>query len=153
MKKLINIVLCSAVFALGIFVGLKVMVPASAAENNKTEIKPVFEVNENGQTYGDTMYCTKMEEFPDLIGAVSKDGTEGYVYFEDLYGNIPDSPEAAAKYMEDIIKQNEDGVYTKTVLVYESDGKTVVGEYEVSIDAGMFATASEYSASKKNIWD
>lgn len=159
MKKLFKIFSVISVFALGILVGA-VLINASSiliAEEqfyySNRQNKVEYSVNKNGQTYGSTMGCSRIEDFPDLIGATDKNGQEGYVYFEDLYGDLPTSPEEAVIYMEEMENANKRGINKKIIPLYDSDGKTVIGEYEIAYDAGMFSTLSEYNSSNKSIWD
>lgn len=143
MKKLINISLCVIVLILGVFVGVVVSVPTSADSanlNTQEHIKPVFLVNENGQTYGSSANCIAAEDFPDLILAVGQDGTEGYVYNSDMQGYTPSSPEDAVRYMNELMELNEQGINSFSIPLYESDGTTVIGEFLLSIDTGMFGT-------------
>lgn len=55
----------------------------------------VYQVNENGQTYGSSLYAVSLETEPDLILARGVDGTIGYVYYTDLYKEEPKNPEEA----------------------------------------------------------
>jgi len=140
----------------GIIIGTQIFINPTAEGNGLPfgeNIKPVFPVNENGQTYGSSMNSKSLDDFPDLIEAVSKDGAEGYVYYTDLYGDMPNSPEQAAKYMEDMRELNERGIFVKAVPVYKLDGKTVIGKYEISFDSRLFQTESDRKNSKEiDIW-
>lgn len=65
--------------------------------------KPVYELNEYGQTFGviaDVMRC----DYPDLIAVYGDNGNEGYVYETDWDGEQPSCPEEAAKMMEEAEK-------------------------------------------------
>lgn len=84
-----------------------------------------YKVNENGETYGKQIPGS--EEEPDLIACTATNGKDGYVKQTDMDkyggGNVK-SPEEAKEYMnscEDIIK----------IPVYKSDGKSVIGYFEL----------------------
>lgn len=79
----------------------------------------VFRVNEAGETYG----RGDLETIPDLVLAVGDDGTEGYVRDSELFPKLPDSPEERARFRDQV----------RTVPLYESDGKTVVGTFTLQI--------------------
>ena len=68
------------------------------------EGKPIYPVNENGQTYGMENPYIYVGQTPDLIAAVGIDGTEGYIYnsIQDQHGGHPppQNPEEALEYME-----------------------------------------------------
>ncbi len=149
MKKIIII----STLLIGVFVGSALLNTASAdvKSNTQESIHQVYEMNENGQTFGSAINCTRLEEYPELIQAADSKGTEGYVYFDDLYEYIPSSPEDAALYMEKLCELNEKGVLSKKIPLYKSDGKTIIGEYEVSIDLGSFRTVSD-SDENRDIW-
>ena len=87
--------------------------------------KPVYEVNENGQTIGFIPDGATEDEFPDLIPVIGDNGKAGYIYERELFGT-PSSPEEAMKIHEAI----ENGTYEpKSVNVYEADGKTVIDTF------------------------
>jgi hypothetical protein len=77
-------------------------------------------VNENGDTYG----AINERGEPDLVSAIASNGKLGYVYSKDLQGPEINNPEEALEYMESV-----EGT-TLMVPVYESDGETVIGEFE-----------------------
>ena len=99
--------------------------------------KPNYPTNKNGQTYGSTGNVM-VEDYPDLVGVIATNGKEGYVYKEDFVDEyIPQSPEEAVEYMEVLKKLNDQGIYFQVVPVYNSDGETLIGEFEISIDVGL----------------
>lgn len=69
--------------------------------------------------------CQKMRSasfYPDLIFAQGDDGkTEGYVYYDDLYGHPPNDPDERAAW-----SKARNGT---SVPLYDKDGKTVVGSF------------------------
>jgi len=78
--------------------------------------------NAAGHTYGSLLKATSPDTEPDLIQAVAADGTVGYVYAKDLRTPDPASPaEAAARPL----------AVSRSVLLYASDGKTVVGVFRL----------------------
>jgi len=112
-----------------------------------------FEINDNGQTFGSSILSeTEAAIHPDLILALGVDGTEGYVLKEDLFGTgpitRPNNPEEALIYMEQmdalIAEQSAraelEGIsyydmYLYYIPLYASDGRTVIGEFGVSMPA------------------
>jgi len=66
---------------------------------------------------------------PILIKANGVGGVEGYVRKSDLYNekNQPQNPEEAIVYMKEY-KQNK----VRVIPLYDSDGKTIIGTYEIS---------------------
>jgi hypothetical protein len=77
-------------------------------------------INDNGDTYGTPNEGGE----PDLISAIATNGKLGYVYSKDLQGPEINNPEEALEYMESVKGT------TLIVPVYESDGETVIGEFE-----------------------
>lgn len=77
-------------------------------ETNEVENDNIqYETNENGETYGLGCYEEELGELPDLIKAIGIDGIVGYVRQTDL---------------------NEDA---QTIPLYDKDGQTVLGEFEL----------------------
>ena len=105
----------------------------SSANNGDTvpypQIRQEFPVNENGQTYGEAANCFQPEEFPDLVGVHATNGKGGYAYYTDLYD------ESLPSTIEEAKKLNEQGIFKIYIPVYESDGKTVIGEFGISINS------------------
>jgi hypothetical protein len=77
-------------------------------------------VNESGQTYG----VANAKGTPDLVSVVASNGKLGYIDSRELEGPTPTSPSQALAWQngpqEDV-----------QLLVYESDGKTVIGHFPV----------------------
>ena len=128
MKKIIII----STLLIGVFVGSALLNTASAdvKSNTQESIHQVYEMNENGQTFGSAINCTRLEEYPELIQAADSKGTEGYVYFDDLYEYIPSSPEDAALYMEKLCELNEKGVLSK---ILDNKLSLLFGKYAYSL--------------------
>lgn len=80
-------------------------------------------VNANGDTYG----VENSHGSPDLISVVATNGRSGYAYADALSDpwGAPSSPEEALE------QQDAHRGETATIPVYESDGETVVGEFEL----------------------
>ena len=89
--------------------------------------KPEFQRNDSGQTYGSLADVPPGEE-PDLIEAYGDGGaTRGYVKWTDLEtGPEPTTPEEAIARQRKLEAQGD-----RTVPLYASDGKTVVGSHVV----------------------
>lgn len=90
-------------------------------------VKPVYEVNEYGQTFGiigNAMRC----DYPDLIAVYGDNYNMGYVYETEWDGEQPSCPEEAAKMMEEAKKN---GFPTRVINVYDSDGRTVIDTFTI----------------------
>ena len=148
MKKVNKILLSVGAFAIG-FCSVAVLgshLLVEAGDTTKLEnyssfadnlVKPNYPKNKNGQTYGSTGNVM-VEDYPDLVGVIATNGKEGYVYKEDFVDEyVPQSPEEAVEYMEVLKELNDQGIYFQVVPVYGSDGETVIGEFEISIDVGL----------------
>lgn len=111
-----------SVFIFGLAVGtFSLSILKGAADTNVNYTK-----NENGLSYGSSMYATSLEDEPDLIQAYGTNGKIGYVLKNDLYGKMPASPNEA---VEITIQNQKSG--NRTIPLYEKDGKTVIGEFEI----------------------
>lgn len=91
---------------------------ATIAYENRTSTE--LAVNANGDTYGTS--ATGLS--PDLVLVIATNGQRGYAYATDLAGPEINNPEEALGYMESMKGT------TLTVPVYESDGETVIGEFQ-----------------------
>lgn len=134
-KKLFLGILSVTMVAIGIVVGLYFTVDATA-ENLKVN----YELNEQGQTYGhvDPLLSPTVQEFPQLIAAIGIDGTEGYVYADDLHGDQPNNEKEAIEYMNqlnaEIEKANKSqSEYLRFIPLYSEDGKTIIGQFGISM--------------------
>lgn len=102
----------------------KAVTPAEIEVSKETESNnPDYSVNEQGETYSDAPYGTGTMQELDLVEAVGTNGVQGYVKSTDLEPTFS-SPEEAIAFQE----ANKDG---RSVPLYESDGKTVIGEFIV----------------------
>jgi hypothetical protein len=100
----------------------------------------IFPRNDDGQTYGSGYVENPANPYtPDLILAEGIDGAIGYVYQEDLrFGPFeqPETAEERALYNEQLLAlayeqlANEDE-YLWYIPLYESDGKTIIGQFGV----------------------
>ena len=89
--------------------------------------KPVYEVNESGQTFGIIANAMR-EDYPDLIAVYGDSGIMGYVYQTDWDGEMPSCPEEAVRMMEE---RERNGNPPRVIDVYESDGITVIDTFTV----------------------
>lgn len=78
-------------------------------------------VNAKGETFG----VQRGGKSPDLIAVVTTDGKQGYAYVEDLDGPMATSPADA------LAQQEANEGQSRSVLVYESNGETIIGEFTV----------------------
>lgn len=122
-KSIYFIAYLGAGVLLGTFLAIFSLMNVSA----KTSAASAYPQNEAGQTYGSDKLATSFEKEPDLIAAVGTDGTRGYVKATDLYGELPQTPEEA------VPKQKQrTSEASHRIPLYEKDGVTVVGEFEIS---------------------
>lgn len=93
----------------------------------------VVQTNENGEIFGSALLLEQINVSPDLILAIGTNGKTGYVKAADLnMSNIttPDQAVAFASYVESQIALQTQS--PPTIPLYESDGVTVIGEFELS---------------------
>jgi len=91
--------------------------------SQNSALTPLYQTNENGQTYGSALASSIIgNPQPDLISA-EKDGTSGYVKYEDLMGPRPKTPEEA-RAMQEMGKFEK-----REIPLYAADGKTVIGSF------------------------
>jgi hypothetical protein len=82
-----------------------------------------YKTNANGQTYGtDGGEPGGPLHQPDLMAVQATNGKLGYAYATQLNGPTPTSPSQALA---------DNNQATRTIPVYESDGKTQIGEFKV----------------------
>lgn len=117
MKKK-NITVLGAILILTI-IGIPTVLTLNA---NST---PNYPINEQGQTYGSDPLTIEPSQEPDLLEATGENGVEGYVKTSDLRPPVS-SPEEAI----DFQKITEATGY-RSIPLYESDGKTVIGEFRL----------------------
>jgi len=97
----------------------------ASAKTDQSESSPAisYEVNENGQTFGDFNQAEELGYFADLMLAEGEDGVVGYVYYNEFIGDQPKNPEEALKWQEENIGKDQ------IIPLYESDGITVIGQF------------------------
>lgn len=89
-----------------------------------------FDVNENGESYGDYFQAMEAGVDPDLIAAQGVDGTRGYVRASDLEEPMPESPDAALALQAE---RRASGYAGRYINLYASDGLTVIGSFFISM--------------------
>lgn len=82
--------------------------------------------NKSNETYGSILSAKTVDQIPDLISAVGVDGNDGYIKKEDVFA-MPSSPQEAVKMELERRELKED----KTIPLYDSEGKTVIGDYPI----------------------
>ncbi|MEK8199660.1 hypothetical protein [Lysinibacillus sp. FSL M8-0134] len=82
-----------------------------------------YEVNENNLTYGSNFYAKSIEDSPDLILAVGKNGVEGYVYSKDINLEL--------NTLGEVLAYINAGQPNNTVPVYAKDGITIIDTFEL----------------------
>lgn len=100
-----------------------------------------YAVNDSGQTYGSAMMANSLDERPDLMAAVGNNGVEGYIYTSALQEDLPKTPDEALEQqaLYETLSANWDGkeaIVVRTIPLYDSDGQTVIGEYDISFTPG-----------------
>jgi hypothetical protein len=110
---------------------------ADASQGATGESAPVEVLaNEYGQTYGPGF----ARPTPDLVLVGLRDGVTGYIYSKDMHSDEAKNPEEAVarmKKLRDLLAKakekdpSTDHVVIRTLPVYKSDGKTVVGTWEI----------------------
>jgi hypothetical protein len=104
----------------------------SAAPEEKTD----WPTNESGQTYGSSRLARSFSDRPDLIAAISQDGTHGYVRRDEL-DKADGAPGIAFKSPEDGVAWRNNRAaqiaagQVIAVPLYAQDGKTVIGSFRV----------------------
>lgn len=82
-----------------------------------------YEVNKNGLTYGSGFYAESLEDSPDLIQVIGKNGVEGYVYSKDINLEL--------NTLDEVVDYINSGQSDYIVPVYTEDGITIVDTFEV----------------------
>ena len=137
-RKLFSRALYPLLLCAGLFLSLAITASASGV---------VFPFNQSGQSYGSSMDSDgDTIVHPDLIAAIGIGHIEGYVLKTDLEGTgplaRPQTPEEAIIYMELLDELIADAKargdeYLYYIPLYEPDGKTVIGEFGISIPTSM----------------
>lgn len=82
-----------------------------------------YEVNENGLTYGSDFYAESLEDSPDLVRVIGKNGVEGYVYSKDINLEL--------NTLDDVLDYINSGQPEFTVPVYAEDGIEILDNFEI----------------------
>lgn len=98
----------------------------TVSSTRSVSVNAAYGINEGGQTYGTVTATTPEALYPDLVGAVGLDGTEGYVLASELRQEKPKSSEEAAALMTD-----PEYIQGRIIDLYAADGKTVIGKFRV----------------------
>lgn len=91
-----------------------------------------FARNAAGQTFGEAPNGMAPEDWPDLVHVRASNGRTGYVektVLNELTGADVSTPEEAVAWMKKMDAATWD---SKTIPVYESDGRSKIGEFEIS---------------------
>ena len=78
--------------------------------------------NASGQTYG----TQNQHGIPDLVAVTATNHLSGYVYADELFSPPPQTPSQA------VAEDNAPPSPPRTLTVYQSDGKTPIGEFVAS---------------------
>lgn len=127
--RVLRVTLLASTLALGAGLGVGVSALTSGASTGVTAPSNPgnFPTNANGQTYGSSSNVS-LENEPDLIYAIATNGAVGYISRSQLWaadGTNVQSPAQAANYMASATSP-------RFIPVYESDGSTIVGQFEIS---------------------
>ncbi len=87
-----------------------------------------YDKNKSNLTYGSMELAPTVEEAPDLIAVVGKNGKEGYVYKGDLFEEAPRTVEEALEQQNAALRLNT----VQEIPVYEKDGVTMIDIFEIS---------------------
>ena len=79
-------------------------------------------VNASGQTYG----TQNQHGIPDLVAVIATNHLAGYVYADQLFTPPPQTPSQA------VAENTAPPSPPRTLTVYQSDGKTPIGEFVAS---------------------
>lgn len=102
--------------------------------------EPTYEANARGLTFGSAAGASSPHNEPDLIEAIATNGVKGYVYKKEL--DAANGTAAAQRFKtpsEALQWQLARGATSTMVAVFQSDGKTVVGEFTVTSGGGVVA--------------
>jgi hypothetical protein len=120
------VVVAAAGVAAAVLLGSVALAGGFDADSTKLPAPPlpaesVYPMNAAGLTYGPNR---PLVEDPDLMAAMATNGKVGYIYRKDLEGPMPRSPAEA-------VAGNARSLRGYTVPVYESDGVTRIGVFQV----------------------
>ncbi|WP_349662165.1 hypothetical protein [Lysinibacillus zambalensis] len=82
-----------------------------------------YEINENGLTYGSDFYAESLEDSPDLVRVIGKNGVEGYVYSKDINLEL--------NTLDEVLDYINSGQPEFIVPVYAEDGIEVLDTFEI----------------------
>ncbi|WP_223822122.1 peptidase [Paenibacillus peoriae] len=85
--------------------------------------KTQYAVNSNGETYGSALSANTIGDEPKLISAEGTNGVKGYIRSEDLTPNVSS--------IEEAIKQTGKNGDSRTIPLYDVEGKKAIGEFEI----------------------
>lgn len=131
--------LIAVTFAIALMIGIPTAFIINSAVQTDSSMKsitaverkaPVYSVNEQGQTYGQAPYPEGPEQEPDLILTEGENGVIGYAKASDLNSSVS-SPSEAINYQKSM-----ESAGFKSVPLYKSDGKTVIGEFRMYYSNG-----------------
>ena len=110
----------------GIMRGLQIYLSPgwTVSSTRSASANAAYGINEQGQTYGTVTGTTPEALYPELVGAVGLDGTEGYVLASELRQEQPKTSEEAAALMTD-----PDYIQGRIINLYAADGVTVIGKF------------------------
>ncbi|QQE73750.1 peptidase M56 BlaR1 [Brevibacillus composti] len=119
----LKLIVVGSVLGIGITLGILSVGTTLANRQDQDQIN--FPVNENGQTYGSSLYASSPSKEPDLIKAIGVDGTVGYVKSTDLNESLPKTPTQALDHQRNKKKGH------RTIPLYDVNGKKVIGTFHV----------------------
>ena len=137
-RKTLYIVVVAALLGLagGAAVAESVLAPAGVAtrEGGKPTpgMAPTYQTNAAGQTYGVLSAAVLPKDGPDLILVQAMEGKEGYVLkktLDEVTGANVSSPAEAVAWQQ---RQDAASWVNTSIPVFESDGVTRIGSFEVS---------------------
>ena len=88
-------------------------------------IRPKYNVNQNGETYGKEQDALVYDP-PDLIAAIGDNGVSGYIRRTEADGEMPSSPEEALRLQEERANQPP-----RVIPLYAEDGITVLDTFTI----------------------
>ncbi|MCM3471745.1 MULTISPECIES: hypothetical protein [Brevibacillus] len=127
------------IFSIALIIGIPTLVTknssveATSLANSIPVVEeqvPDYPVNAEGQTYGHGPYPYGPTREPSLIRTIGENGVVGYVKAADLDSSAS-SPQEAIIYQESM-----KSVDYKSIPLYESDGKTKIGEFRFYYSGG-----------------
>lgn len=119
----------------GIFVGTLGFAANNNYRNPNASSVPDYATNAYGETYGSDFHALTPDAVPDLILARGVDGTVGYVRNTDLNGEIPKTPQQA-------LEQQRTRPKTRTIPLYDVDGRTVIGKFTIGNENDIIVEVS-----------